>query len=264
MDLLGGSLLSNEPSQVVNAAGFGEARFVDGVWKSIFERHHQLDALGEVRPSSSSVVVPLTSRPRANRVMRASSVSSPADTDGFVPETIQSRIALRRSFRVPSMQGQVAIGPYRHASDPLVVGQNGVRLTHDVVRVCTRLEHERRVNTFFGAIGHADDGGIANTWDLVERALDVLGEDVQSLGRHNHFLLAPFDEQSTVAVALADVAGMQPPFGVDRRISGDRFGVRCVITTRDVFPRERGSRRRPQSVLRRRRLALRLNPPSGS
>ena len=43
--LRGSSFVSNEPSQVVNAAGFGEARFVDGCLKSIFERDHQLDAL---------------------------------------------------------------------------------------------------------------------------------------------------------------------------------------------------------------------------
>src|SRR5262245_29795234 len=44
-DLLGSSLLSNELSQVVNAAGFGKTQFVDGGPKSILERHHQLDTL---------------------------------------------------------------------------------------------------------------------------------------------------------------------------------------------------------------------------
>src|SRR5262245_2729565 len=236
MRLLRTSFLSNEPSQVVNAAGLCEARFVDRGLKSIFERHHQLDALERAQTGllerRTSADFAAARKPSKESLERALASRCGWFRAGDNPVANGAAPQLSSPFRT----GQVAVGPHRHASNPLVVGQNGVRLTHDVVRVCTRLEHEHGVNTFFGAIRHTDDGGVANTRELVERALDVLWEDVESLGRYDQFLLAPFDEQSTVAVALADVAGMQPSFGVDWRIGSDHCGVRSVVTARDVFP----------------------------
>ena len=43
-----------------------------------------------------------------------------------------------------------------------------------------------------------------------ERALDVLGEDVQPLGRDDHLLLAALDVDAALLVDAADVAGVQP------------------------------------------------------
>ena len=45
---------------------------------------------------------------------------------------------------------------------------------------------------------------------LVQHALDVLGKDVEPLGRDDHFLLAAADVQRPAGVELADVAGVEP------------------------------------------------------
>ena len=48
----------------------------------------------------------------------------------------------------------------------------------------------------------------------LEHPLHVVGEHIQPLRRHNHFLLAAPDEEAPLRVELTDVAGVQPPLRV--------------------------------------------------
>ena len=78
---------------------------------------------------------------------------------------------------------------------------------------------------------------------LVQRALDVLRKDVQPFRRHDHFLLAPADEQPPVGVELADVAGVEPAVLRTPRASPP---ARCSSRS-SRSRRGRGSRRRRRS-----------------
>ena len=62
----------------------------------------------------------------------------------------------------------------------------------------------------------------------VQHALDVLGKDVEPLGRDDHFLLAAADEQLAVGVELADVAGVEP--AVLERARGFLVGVEVAAS----------------------------------
>src|SRR5699024_7281208 len=66
-----------------------------------------------------------------------------------------------------------------------------------------------------GTFGDADDGRLTDARQVVEHALDIFRKDVQSFRRHDHFLLATLDEDASVGVALADIAGVQPALSVD-------------------------------------------------
>ena len=66
------------------------------------------------------------------------------------------------------------------------------------------------MHALFRSDRHADDRRVAHAGNRVEHALDVLGKDVQPLGRDDHFLLAPADEELAVLADLADVAGVKP------------------------------------------------------
>ena len=60
---------------------------------------------------------------------------------------------------------------------------------------------------------------------VVRHALHVVGEHVEALGRDDHLLLAPADEQPPLRVQLADVAGVQPALGVDHAAFGRGLGL---------------------------------------
>src|SRR6185503_21117558 len=83
----------------------------------------------------------------------------------------------------------------------------------------------------------------AHAGRLVQHALDVLGKDVQPLGRHDHLLLAALDEDTSLLVAFADVPGMEPAVAVEDCATGIRLGFGIwglgfgifVIPARDVF-----------------------------
>src|SRR4030095_9315640 len=69
---------------------------------------------------------------------------------------------------------------------------------------------------------------------------DVFRKDVQSFRRDDHLLLAALDEDAPLRVALSDVPGVKPPFGVedDVRLGFGiwdlGFGI-FVIAAGDVF-----------------------------
>ena len=79
---------------------------------------------------------------------------------------------------------------------------------------------EHGVHALLRAVDGADDGGLADAGLLVEHAFDVLGKDVETVRRDDHFLLAALDEQTPLRVALADVAGVQPPVAVEDAVAG--------------------------------------------
>ena len=78
------------------------------------------------------------------------------------------------------------------------------------------------------AFDRADDRGLAYAGLLVEHALDVLGKDVEAVGRDDHFLLAALDEQPPLRVALADVPGVQPALAVEDAVGVGSLGLGVV------------------------------------
>ena len=83
------------------------------------------------------------------------------------------------------------------------------------MRIHVGLEDEHGVHALLGAVHDTDHGGLADACLSIEGTLDVLGKHVQPVGPHDHFLLASLDEQATLGVALADIAGVQPAFVVE-------------------------------------------------
>ncbi len=70
------------------------------------------------------------------------------------------------------------------------------------------------------------DGGIAHAGAGQQHALDVLGKDVQTLGRDDHLLLAAADVQRVPrSSSAADVAGVQPAVLERRVVSAGRAVV---------------------------------------
>ena len=97
-----------------------------------------------------------------------------------------------------------------------------VRLAHHGIRIDAGLEHERRVDALLSAGRDADDGRVADAGHVIQDALDILRKDVQPFRRHDHFLLAPANEELAARSDLADVAGVEPavlerPRGFGRR-----------------------------------------------
>ncbi len=90
--------------------------------------------------------------------------------------------------------------------------QPRVRLADEIVEVGSRGGDDHRLHAFGGRSRQrrADDGGLGDSGELVQHALDVFRKDVQALGRHDHFLLAPADVELSLVVERADVAGMEP------------------------------------------------------
>ena len=80
------------------------------------------------------------------------------------------------------------------------------------------------MDPLFAADAQSDDARVLDARLREERALDVLGKDVESLRRDDHFLLAALDEQPAVRVELADVAGVEP--AVLERRATPRRGIR--------------------------------------
>ncbi len=91
--------------------------------------------------------------------------------------------------------------------------------------------------TFFPANRHADDRGIANAADTIQHPLDVFGKDVQPLGRDDHFLLAPADEQRAVGPDFADVTRVEPAVleGPRGFLGGMKVAGRDVLAAHQDF-----------------------------
>ena len=76
------------------------------------------------------------------------------------------------------------------------------------------LIHARTSSPNFG-VGHADDRGLLDLGMLIEQLLDLAGSDVLAAA-NNHFLLSPGNADVAIGLLDAEVARVQPAFGVDR------------------------------------------------
>ena len=65
------------------------------------------------------------------------------------------------------------------------------------------------------AIGNPDRGSLQNGWMRLQNFIDLLGRDVHS-ALDDQFLRAADDKDVPVLVPVGEVAGMQPPVGVER------------------------------------------------
>src|SRR5262249_61412379 len=107
----------------------------------------------------------------------------------------------------------------------------GVRVTRARISVDAGLEHEHCVTALLSTARSTDDRRIAHAGDSIERALDVLREDVQTFGSHDHFLLPPADEHLAVGRDLANVTRVEPAaLEGTRRLVG-----RIEVAGRHVF-----------------------------
>ena len=57
------------------------------------------------------------------------------------------------------------------------------------------VEHQHGVDALFAVDRQADDAGVLHAGLGEQRALDVLGKDVEPLRRDDHLLLAALDQQ---------------------------------------------------------------------
>src|SRR5215207_7949094 len=83
----------------------------------------------------------------------------------------------------------------------------------------------------------------------IQRALDVIGKDVQSVRRHDHLYLAAANEQPPAGVLLADISSVQPTGlvyssagclaearrGSDASGGGRAIGSGFVVTRRHIL-----------------------------
>src|ERR1700733_15539085 len=95
--------------------------------------------------------------------------------------------------------------PKGKAANALIIGQPRVAASHDFLSVGSSVENQNRLY----AAG-SDHRGIMNTRLLLQHAFHSLGENVETLGGHDHFFLAAENGQFSVVLQLADVAGMKP------------------------------------------------------
>ena len=118
-----------------------------------------------------------------------------------------------------------------------MIGQLRVGVTGDGVGIDARIDDEHGLDPFFTACRDADGSRIADAGNSIEHALDVLGEDVQPFGRHDHFLLAAPDEQLAVPVDFADVARAEPAVfeGTRRFAGGVEVASRHVLAAHENF-----------------------------
>ena len=172
----------------------------------------------ELRPSASIVVSgPMSVRPGAKRCTAARTVSArrSADAGGR-----RRRVAVDPALHLAPFQLARAVGarqlgarPHRRAADLLVIAERLVGALHDGVEIdagIRRIGDDHRVDALLAVPGPADHRRVPHAGDRGERALDVLGEDVQPLGRDDHLLLAALDVDAALLVDAADVAGVQP------------------------------------------------------
>ena len=114
-----------------------------------------------------------------------------------------------------------------------MVVELGVGRSNHRIDVGAGIDDQHRVHPFVAAAAcsQADDRRLAHARQLVQHLLHIFWEDVQPLGRDDHFLLAAADEHLAVGADLADVAGVEPP--VLERLRG--FGGGVEVALRDVL-----------------------------
>ena len=184
------------------------------------------------KPSSSIVVPGPTARPPAYCASSASTDAPEPVCVGGAPVATQSLISRRFSLRVPSVRGSSGPG---HTETPRIFCGSGrcwfaCRTTSSAFApgsststACTRS---------LRALPRSHHGGVPHAGHDRNRALHVLGKHVQPVGRDDHLLLAPADEQPSLRVHLADVARPEP--SVLERVCGRT--IRVEVALRHVLP----------------------------
>ena len=111
-----------------------------------------------------------------------------------------------------------------------MVVEFAVGLAGDDGGVGWRLEHDDCVHPLLPVACDPHDRRLSDAGYCVHHTLDVLGKNVEPLGRHDHLLLPPEYPQSARLVDRAEVAGAEPAV-LERRL-GVRRGAE--VTGGDV------------------------------
>ncbi len=153
---------------------------------------------------------------------------------------------------------QIRVGPDRHVADPLVRGEALVGCPDDRVRIRRIGQEHHGVDLQVRAGRPADNRGVRQAGILPQDRLDVLRVDLLPVGERQHVLLAAAEGQEAVGRQLAEVAGVVPALGVDRRRRRD--GVLPVASEPVRAASKDLAVRRDPDLDVRDRLADRLHP----
>ena len=205
--------------------------FIDGHAESALQCHQQFNALERTEPSSSIVVSDVTFLPGAYWAMTLSTSSVEAGFAGPPVPMTHDRISRRFSLRVPSVRGRSPAVQTENATDPLMFFESRIRLPNDVRRIDAFFQDERSMHSLATVMRDPNDGGISHTGDLIKHALDVLGKDIQAVGRDDHLFLSAANGQTAEFVKTADIAGPKPSALKCLR----RFSVGIQIPRSDVI-----------------------------
>ena len=96
-----------------------------------------------------------------------------------------------------------------------------IGVSNDGFRVYSGIKCEHCMYSFLRAFRAVcgpgtDDCRLDHALLRIQRPFHVVRKDIQSFRRHDHFLLAPADEQTSFRILLADVPGVQPTVVVSR------------------------------------------------
>ena len=234
-----GRAFARQPRQIGDRRRLREGRLVDRRLGVLLDRHQQLDALERAEAQRlDRRVRPDVGAARCEALHRGEDgVGAAIGGRG----SRRRRVAVDPALHLAPFQLARAVGarqlgarPHRGAADLLVIAQRLVGALHDRVEIDAGIDagigDDHRVDALLAVPGPADDRRVPDAGDRGERALDVLGEDVQPLGRDDHLLLAALDVDAPLLVGAADVAGVQPAVG-----EGLRRGLgRAVVALGDV------------------------------
>ena len=105
---------------------------------------------------------------------------------------------------------EVLVGPDGEAADSLLLGELGVGPIDGLAGGVRVVQDEGGVDLDRGAPGETDDHGVDDARVLDQDALDVLGIDVLTAGKHDHVLDAALDVKEALVVEVAEVARLVP------------------------------------------------------
>ena len=216
-----------------DVARLRELAFVNRRLKGVLERDHQLHAVERAqaelfdRRIRRQIIAPGVLRNQRGQAIgafldeaRRASLNDPVANDGPL------------QFPRPFGPRQLALGPHQRAADLLVILELGVDLPDNRVEIGALVEDDDGVHAFLRADPRADHGCVADTGRPDQHPLDVFREDVETLRRDDHLLLAAADVNLTVVGDLADVAGVKPAV-----LEGaGRFFVRVEVAAGHVVP----------------------------
>ena len=97
---------------------------------------------------------------------------------------------------------QLAVRPYAHVSNVLVLFEPLIRLADDLPGIGIRCQHQHGVNL----IG-ADDGRVPNAGDALQHLLNIFRKHLHSGRSYDHVFLAPANDKPPFRVHLPDARG---------------------------------------------------------